>query len=149
MLTVGKGGRNYALYVEDDPEDVELLKYTLDELKIQIPIIHVRNGVEALNSLNDWRAAGQLPSIILIDINMAKMDGKETLLCLRADPEIARIPILVLTVSRDKTDRTYFQRYDVPYVVKPGDVHRFRKDLREALEKLLPYQFQQDNQKIA
>jgi len=128
----------YVLYIEDDIEDVELLNFTLENSGAGFTVVHVSNGEEALRLLNDFKPFKPLPALILLDLNMSRLNGKETLVCMKADKDIAKIPVVVLTTSNDKNDINFFSRYSIPYIVKPGDVIHFRKELFSTLEMLLP-----------
>ncbi len=138
MLNELGNPKPYVLYIEDDIEDVELLNFTLENSGAGFTVLHVNNGEEALRLLNDYKPFKPLPSLILLDINMSRLDGKETLVCLKADKDIAKIPVVVLTTSNDTKDISFFSRYDIPYIVKPGDVKQFREKLFSTLEMLLP-----------
>ncbi len=138
MLNELGNPKPYVLYIEDDIEDVELLNFTLENSGAGFTVLHVNNGEEALRLLNDYKPFKPLPSLILLDINMSRLDGKETLVCLKADKDIAKIPVVVLTTSNDTKDISFFSRYDIPYIVKPGDVKQFREKLFATLEMLLP-----------
>lgn len=127
----------YLLYIEDDPEDVELLSFALTEKNIPLQVVHAYDGVQALNMLNELKYYSSLPSLIVLDVNMPKMNGKETFVCLKADIDIARIPILVLSTSNDKGDISYFRRYNTPYIIKPGDGERFVDELDKEIRQLL------------
>jgi CheY-like chemotaxis protein len=138
MLNESGNPKPYVLYIEDDIEDVELLNFTLENSGAGFSIVHVNNGEEALRLLNDFKPFKPLPSLIMLDVNMPRLDGKETLVCLKADKDIARIPVVVLTTSNDKADVSFFKSYDIPYIVKPGDVVRFKEELFSTLEMVLP-----------
>ncbi len=138
MLNELGNPKPYVLYIEDDIEDVELLNFTLENSGAGFSVVHVSNGEEALKLLNDFKPFKPLPSLILLDLNMPRFDGKETLVCMRADKDIAKIPVVVLTTSNDKTDVSFFSNYSIPYIIKPGDVKHFRNELFSTLEMLLP-----------
>lgn len=129
----------YFLYIEDDAEDVELLKYVLAKTQFDFNIIHLTNGVEALNFLEECKQYSRLPELIFLDVNLSKMNGKETLVCLKADKDIARIPLTILSTSNLDTDISYFRKFHIPYIVKPGDVNRFKDELHEVMRGLLAF----------
>jgi CheY-like chemotaxis protein len=129
--------RPYILYIEDDVEDVELLKYTLAETSFAFDIVHITNGPEALDFLDHSKHYNRLPEVIFLDVNLSKMDGKEILLCIKADKDIGRIPLTVLSTSSHDADIAYFRNFHVPYIIKPGDVNRFKEDLTDVIKGLL------------
>jgi CheY-like chemotaxis protein len=126
----------YLLYIEDDEEDVELLKYVLANTRYNFEVMHLPTGDEALNFLEQSKQYNRLPEMIFLDINLPRMDGKETLVCLKADKVIGKIPVTVLSTSNLDSDIRYFRKFHVPYIVKPGDVHRFKEELFEVMKGL-------------
>jgi CheY-like chemotaxis protein len=118
------------LLVEDSPNDVELTLGALEQHKLANEVVVVRDGEEALNYLYrrgpfKLRAGGN-PVVVLLDIKLPKIDGLEVLKRLRNDGELQRIPIVMLTSSREERD--IVRSYDLgvnAYVVKPVDFHEF------------------------
>ena len=112
------------LLVEDDIVDVMSVKRALRELDVQNPLFHVENGEEALEWLRDKK--NPRPSIILLDLNMPKMNGHEFLSILKKDESLRRIPVIVLTTSQGEPDKA--QSFDLGvagYMVKPLDYPQF------------------------
>ncbi len=129
--------KQYLLYIEDDPEDVELLDHVLQENKLNISIIQIFNGADALDFLEKAKVMNLLPELILLDINMPKLDGKETFVCLKADKRLARIPLAVLSTSNLDIDINYFKKYHIPYIIKPGDTKKFGHEIIELIKKVI------------
>lgn len=116
------------LLVEDSPGDVRLTQEALKKGKIR-SILHVVNdGVEAMAFLRregDYADAGR-PDLILLDLNMPRKNGREVLAEIKADEELRRIPVVVLTNSR--AERDILDTYNLNcncYVIKPVDLHEF------------------------
>lgn len=112
------------LIVEDDPRDTELMKASFAELGVANELIFLRDGVEALEQLQEWERAPEvehrLPGLILLDIKMPRMSGIEVLEQLKLDPRLSRIPVVMLSSSKESTDLK--RCYDLgvnAYVVKP------------------------------
>jgi len=136
-----KQSEPYFLYVEDDAEDVELLQHALSDSAYDLKIVNAKNGEEACSLLENSKDFSRLPEVIFLDVNMPRLDGKETLLCFKADKDIARIPVIVLSTSNREADMRYFKDFHVPYLVKPGDVKEFKENLHEVLKGLLAFDF--------
>lgn len=136
-----QNNRPYILYIEDDAEDVELLRYTLNATPFSFDIVHMPDGTEALDFLENSKQYNRFPEIIFLDINLPKMDGKEILLCLKADKDISRIPMTVLSTSSLDSDIAYFKGFHIPYIVKPGDVDRFKDEVTEIMRGLLAFDY--------
>jgi two-component system response regulator len=118
------GGLKRILLAEDSPEDVELTLSALSEHRLANEVITVGDGAEALDYLYKrgryTGRAGGLPSFVLLDIKMPKVDGLEVLRRIRSDPQMATLPVVMLTSSREESDIIESYKHHVnAYVVKP------------------------------
>jgi two-component system, chemotaxis family, response regulator Rcp1 len=118
------------LLVDDDAGDVRLTVEALKQTKMHINLSFARDGFEALAFLRreGKHAAAPCPDIILLDLNMPRMDGRELLGEIKQDPLLQRIPVVVLTTSADEEDilRSYHLHANC-YVTKPVDLQQFMK----------------------
>lgn len=116
------------LLVEDNPGDARLTAEALKDGKFHINLQVARDGVEALAKLRQeppYQDAPR-PDLILLDLNLPKKDGREVLTEIRADPKLARIPVVVLTTSAAEQD--ILRAYDLNancYITKPVDFDQF------------------------
>lgn len=118
------------LLVEDDYLDIMNVERELKRINIDHPVHVARNGREALNMLrgDGTPKISPAPSVILLDINMPKMNGIEFLTELRREPEFSHIPVFIMTTSNEETDRMAAQRLNVAgYIVKPLSFDSFDK----------------------
>ena len=118
------------LIAEDSPADAEMTIDALREARLANPIVHVEDGVEALDFLLRRGAfAGReegLPAVLLLDIKMPRMDGLEVLQRIRSEEELKRLPVVILSSSREESDLARSWDLGVnAYVVKPVDIHQF------------------------
>ena len=115
------------LHVEDDPIDVSNVQRAFSRCGIGNPLRPARSGEEALDVLRGKQGDPELrPGIILLDLSMPGMDGLEFLQRAKADPELRRIPVVVLTASNHDTDRRRaYELGAAGYVVKPIDFEAF------------------------
>lgn len=104
------------LYAEDDYDDFESVKEALDQLSDQQTLVHARNGEEAVSYLQN---AGVLPSLVVLDLNMPIMDGKEVLQWMKSSNEYKAIPIMVFTTSSREEDVKLCQKHDCTFFRKP------------------------------
>lgn len=116
------------LLVEDDPADAGLAKRALREGRILCRVSHVRDGVEAMEFLRRTEpfSAAPRPDLILLDLNMPRMDGRAVLQELKADPELKTIPVVILTTS--DVDRDVNASYLLganSFITKPMDMDAF------------------------
>ena len=112
------------LLVEDDSVDAMTVKRALKEVGIDKPLVHVTDGEDALLYLkND---ANKRPCMVLLDLNMPRMDGIELLKLMKADPNLRFIPVIVLTTSKNSHDILESFKLSVAgYMVKPVDYTQF------------------------
>jgi CheY-like chemotaxis protein len=112
------------LLVEDDMIDAMTVKRALKELNVINPVHSVENGEEALEYLND--NSKEAPGIILLDLNMPRMNGIEFLKIAKNDDSLKHIPVVVLTTSLEEMDRVdTFNLGIAGYMVKPVDYKQF------------------------
>ncbi len=112
------------LLVEDDMVDIMTVKRAVRELQIENPLIVTRNGEEGITYLNTCR--DNLPFIILLDINMPRMNGIEFLKVVKQDKALRAIPIIILTTSKEQQDRyESFHLGVAGYMVKPVHYQEF------------------------
>ena len=118
------------LLAEDSPHDAEMAIDALREANLVNPIVHVEDGVEALDYLlcrgkHAERTDGD-PAVLLLDIKMPRMDGLEVLKQLREHESLKRLPVVILSSSREESDLARSWDLGVnAYVVKPVDVDQF------------------------
>lgn len=121
------------LLVEDNPADVRLTKEIFKEAKISNNLNVLENGQEALDYLrkSSKYKNSTRPDIIVLDLNMPKMDGREFLAKVKFDENFKRIPVIVLTTSESEED--ILKTYDLLancYITKPVDLDEFIKVVR-------------------
>lgn len=113
------------LVADDDPEDCMLLREAFQESRLANPVAFVRDGEELLDYLYRRGAyedptTSPRPGLILLDLNMPRKNGRETLSEIKADPALRQIPIVILTTSKAEED--IFRSYDLgvnSYITKP------------------------------
>ena len=116
------------LLVEDNPGDVRLITEALKDAKIHVHISVVYDGAEALALLRreGKYSAATLPDLILLDLNLPRMNGHEVLAKIKEDEVLRRIPVVIVTSSR--ADRDIAKSYDLHancFVTKPVDLEQF------------------------
>lgn len=122
------------LLVEDEPADAHLVKAAIHENHILAELSHVVDGQEALEFLRREGprfANTQRPDLILLDLNMPRMDGRKCLVALKKDPALCGIPVVVLTTS--DVERDVVASYHLGasgYITKPVDVLQFMAVIR-------------------
>jgi CheY-like chemotaxis protein len=136
-MTAQISGEGIILLVEDNPDDQELTRRALEENDIANEIVVAHDGAEALDYLfckGRWadRDPDIQPQLVLLDLKLPKVDGLEVLQRIRADERTARLPVIVLTSSREEGDvaESYGSGAN-SYVRKPVDFSEFREAVRQ------------------
>lgn len=125
------------LLVDDDDDDVRLMEKALERDRIINNVQRVDDGIEAMALLRreGQYADARRPDLILLDLNMPRKDGREVLKEIHEDPDLATIPVVVLTTSDDDRDVIECYKHMVnSYVTKPVDLLQFRDILQVVRE---------------
>jgi len=125
------------LLVEDNPDDEELTRLALTESNIANRLYVVSDGQEALDWLfcqgqHAGREPCHIPSMVLLDLKLPKLDGLEVLKAMRADERTKRMPVVILTSSREERD--ILEGYNLganSYIQKPVDFEQFTHAIRQ------------------
>ena len=122
------------LLVEDNPGDIRLTREALKEGQVRVNLTIARDGVEALQLLRgngEGKPKRCMPDLILLDLNLPRMDGRELLAQIKTDPELRHIPVVVLTTSSAEKD--VLRAYDLHancFITKPVELERFIEVVR-------------------
>jgi CheY-like chemotaxis protein len=122
------------LLVEDDPGDVVMTREALAESKVLNALNVVSNGEDAMRFLRQEAPYEDAPrpGLVLLDLNLPRLDGREVLGLIKGDPDLRRIPVVVLTTSQAEED--VLRSYDLhanAFVTKPVDFDRFLEVIRQ------------------
>jgi CheY-like chemotaxis protein len=124
------------LLAEDNPKDVELTLEAMSDNNLANHVVVVKDGVEAWEYLRcegeyKLRKAGN-PAVVILDIKMPRMDGIELLRKIRSNSALKRLPVVILTSSREEQDLiTTYELGVNAYVVKPVDFNQFMNAVKE------------------
>jgi CheY-like chemotaxis protein len=118
------------LMVEDNEGDARLAREAMRDSKIKNTMHHVRDGDEAMAFLHKEGkyADAPRPDLVLLDLNLPRKSGQEVLAEMKADADLKRIPVVILTVSSDEADvRKTYNSHANCYITKPLDLMQFMK----------------------
>jgi CheY-like chemotaxis protein len=121
------------LLLEDEPADAHLMRLAFAEGQVVVDLHHVSDGIEAFAFLRQQGHYAQRPKpdLILLDLNMPRMDGRQFLLNIKADVALRRIPVVVLTTSAAEHDMVEsYDHFAAGFIVKPVDVDDFIRTVR-------------------
>lgn len=109
------------LCVDDDRDDLLMLREAIDQSGTTYQIIEAFDGLHALELLHQMQQAGTLPCLIVLDINMPRMDGKQTIVALQKDSVLATIPVVLFSTSSSLMDQRFSRAKNVKLFIKPFD----------------------------
>jgi CheY-like chemotaxis protein len=119
MNTKKKGCK--ILHIDDDPDDQQLFRSAIQRVDAHSEIVVAENGAEGIEYLLTMKEQNNLPCIIVLDINMPKVNGRETCLAIKKDIVLAAIPLIIFSTSSSVLDKLFFENKDVVYITKPTD----------------------------
>jgi CheY-like chemotaxis protein len=126
---------HYIFLVDDDPDDRTNLKEALEMAGSDYEIIEAHDGENALEQLKGMKAKGNLPSLIVLDINMPKINGKQLVVAVQSDEGLSSVPMVVFSTSSSALDKMFFSKKNVELIEKPFEL----RTLVEVAGKLLSY----------
>lgn len=111
--------KNIVVYADDDKDDIELVEEAFRHYTNNVEVLTFSNGNEALAYLKSLSGDGPLPCLIILDINMPVLNGKETLVRLRQLERYQSVPTVLFTTSSMPIDKNFAERYGAGFVTKP------------------------------
>ncbi len=127
--------KSVILYAEDDPDDRELLREALGSKCTDHEIVETANGREALLYLRSTKGQINPPSLILLDLNMPVLNGRETLAIIKSESDIEHIPVVVFTTSSSPGDLEFCKKFNVEMITKPTSP----EEMKIVTQRLLTY----------
>lgn len=107
------------LCIDDDPDDLQLLREAVKSIDGDITILEAHDGEDGMTQLSRLKEAGSLPCLVVLDINMPRMDGKTTFVKIRSDDGLSNVPVVIFSTSSSPLDKMFFTREQVAYFTKP------------------------------
>jgi len=107
------------LYAEDDLDDLFMIRQAFEQFDGTTDLLHAGNGFEALEELKEAKRDGKLPCLIILDVNMPGMNGREALIRIRQSEDYKGIPVVLFTTSSSELDRTFARKWGAEFITKP------------------------------
>jgi CheY-like chemotaxis protein len=114
--------RNIVFYADDDLDDLELVKEAFAQYSKGVEVITATDGSKALSYLNNLSKSDTLPCLVILDINMPVINGKEVLMRLREMDHLQSVPAVLFSTSSQPVDKNFAKRYNAGFITKPIDV---------------------------
>src|SRR4051812_4466316 len=111
------------LYVDDDADDIEFLSLEIQRQRPDTNVIGAANGQEALIYMEDAKAGlCKMPCLIVLDLNMPVLNGRQTFDALKNDPALKNVPIAILTTTQNPNEKNYFNSNGIEFFIKPDNI---------------------------
>ncbi|RYF84775.1 MAG: response regulator [Chitinophagaceae bacterium] len=121
------------LWADDDSDDLFIVKEIIHSSCNNHNVIEVNNGREAIDYLHSIDSSSNVPCLVVLDINMPLMNGKDTLVSIKNEPKFASISLVVFTTSESEKDRNFCERYGVKMFSKPHTYQGFKRMIEQLL----------------
>ncbi|MCW3079401.1 response regulator [Segetibacter sp.] len=133
-MTTQTSAKNIVLYADDDTDDIQLVREAFSEYSRNVELVTVEDGFEALSFLKNLSSDDPAPCLIILDINMPRMDGKEALVEIRQMKRFEEIPSILFTTSSQKRDKEFAAKYNAGFLTKPIDFSEMDVIARKFIE---------------
>ena len=117
----------YIIFADDDADDLELITGFFKQYNQSVNVLEFKDGKEVLKFLDDFAASANQPLLIVLDINMPRMNGRETLVAIRKHAIFRNTPVVVYTTSSSKQDQEFCKKYNASWVNKPYNIQDVKK----------------------
>ena len=120
-MTKFSNTKNVVLYADDDPDDLRLLQDAFAQYSDRVELVTVKDGMEAISYLNSLSEYDLTPCLIILDVNMPRMNGKETLYTIRKTEGFEQVPVVLFTTSSQPLDSKFAAKHKAGFITKPID----------------------------
>lgn len=114
--------RNIVLYADDDHDDLELVRDAFKQHSRNVQLVTVTDGFQALSFLKNLSPLDASPCLVILDINMPRLNGKDTLVQLRGIERFKEVPVILFTTSTQPQDIAFAHKNNAGFITKPIDI---------------------------
>jgi len=114
--------KNIVFYADDDTDDLELVQDAFARYTNNVNVITAKDGVQAITYLQSLNKHSPLPCLIILDINMPLLSGKDVLKKIKEIPHLEPVPVVLFSTSSSPLDKEFAKKYQAGFVTKPLDV---------------------------
>ncbi len=118
-MTQAFPSKHLILYADDDKDDIKLVEEAFSENILNVELVAVENGQQAIDYLDHLSLFDANPCLIILDINMPRLDGKETLLQIRQRDRFKNTPVVLFSTSSLNNDKIFAARHGAGFITKP------------------------------
>ena len=123
----------YIIFADDDADDLELITGFFKQYNREVNVLQFKDGKEVLKFLDDFALNASLP-LLIVDINMPRLNGMETLMAIRNHPRCRHVPVVIYTTSAGATEEDFCNRYGASWVLKPVTVEGVKQTAKVLAE---------------
>ena len=124
----------YVIFADDDADDLELITALFKQYNRDVNVLEFKDGKEVLKFLDDFAFKANLPLLIVLDINMPRVNGLEALVTIRNHSRYRHIPVVIYTTSSNPSDREFCDRFGASWVSKSSTVEGVRQTAKVLAE---------------
>ena len=124
QMTKATPPKHIVLYADDDTDDLMLVQEAFANYTTTVEVVTASDGTEALSYLENLSPLDPAPCLIILDVNMPRMNGKEALKAIRSRERFEEIPVALFTTSSLPLDKAFAERYKASFITKPIDVNQ-------------------------
>lgn len=114
--------KNIVFYADDDTDDLELVRDAFARYTNNVEVLTAKDGAQALSYLQSLSKEDPTPCLIILDINMPLLNGRDVLKKIKEMPELAPVPVVLFSTSSSPLDKEFAKKYNAGFVTKPLDV---------------------------
>ena len=107
------------LYVDDDHDDLFLISEAFLQFADKLKVVHAFNGLEGIRALHTMKEQHSLPCLVILDINMPVMNGKEALMHLKSSEDFKELPVVLFSTSNNISDQQFAEEWGADFITKP------------------------------
>lgn len=130
--------KNFIVYVDDDEDDLEFVSVALGKYNTTLDVLLFERGNPAYKFLLELEKKGQKPCLVILDINMPVMTGKELLLAIRNIPFFDTVPVILFSTSNLDADRSFAESHKAGFITKPLGSEQMEQIAEEFLSHCSP-----------
>ena len=110
----------YIVFADDDADDLELITGYFKHYNREVTVLEFKDGKEVMKFLDDFAINANAPLLVVLDINMPRMNGKDALIAIRKHAAFKHIPVIIYTTSANQEEEEFCQKYNASWVHKPN-----------------------------